>query len=237
MKKEVLEKIVNISSIVSVIVSIISLYIAILVRKDTAELSKFSDKPIYYTISLYKNENTKVSEVSDKYLSIDLSLVVDDFKVEKKNFLDVNYNSVFTKIKYYMVYDYNDKTFDYMSYSLDDKSTSKLRFEDKYQTIPVKLNYSFTPNKKYCYILIYTETTSEKNLDLIFFRYNDNDDTFSLDTIIEDNKEKIDIKRIDYNTLICKKYFKNLWKENSIDEKDIDFMFDVYQDLRSKLIS
>ena len=112
-----------------------------------------------------------------------------------------------------------------------------LRFEDKYQAIPVKLNYSFTPNKKYCYILIYTETTSEKNLDLIFFRYNDNDDTFSLDTIIEDNKEKIDIKRIDYNTLICKKYFKNLWKENSIDENDIDFMFDVYQDLRSKLIS
>ena len=51
------------------------------------------------------------------------------------------------------------------------------------------------------------------------------------------NYYKIDIKRIDYNTLICKKYFKTLWKENSIDEKDIDFMFDVYQDLRSKLIS
>lgn len=229
MKKEVLEKIVNISSIVSVIVSIISLYIAILVRKDTAELSKFSDKPIYYTISLYKNENTKVSEVSDKYLSIDLSLVVDDFKVEKKNFLDVNYNSVFTKIKYYMVYDYNDKTFDYMSYSLDDKSTSKLRFEDKYQAIPVKLNYSFTPNKKYCYILIYTETTSEKNLDLIFFRYNDNDDTFSLDNIIDGTKVKkvVYIKASDSLKLPLKVgyYFKNLnkYEHYKLNEKNTNW--------------
>lgn len=225
-------------NIFGVLISVLALYVSLLVRQDTAELSKFSDKPIYYDISLYLNDHTGEAEVSDKYLSIDLTLIVDDFEVYKKNFLDVNYNSVFTKIKYFMVYDYSilDNKYMYMRYKLDDKSEAKMRFEDDYYVAPVKMNYSLTPNKKFCYILIYTETTSEENLDLIFFNYYDSEKTFKLDTITDDNgKEKIDIKRIDDDVYITRDYFTNLWSNNDEEKYDIDFMFSVYDDLVSKL--
>ncbi len=232
--------ITDIIVVLGMIISIASLYISVLVRKDTAELSKFSDKPIYYTISLYPNQNTKESIVSDKYLNLDLTLVVDDFQIKKRNFLDVNYNAVFTRIKYYMVYDYSlsDKNYKYMKYSLDDKTEAKMLYEDNYYIAPVELNYSLTPNKEFCYILIYTETTSQKNLDLIFFKYYDNDNSFTLDTITdEEGKEKIDIMRIEYDTYICKDYFIDLWSEKDESKKqDIELMFDVYNDLRQKLI-
>lgn len=230
---------IDILEIIGLLISIVSLYVAFLVRKDTAELSKFSDKPIYYSINLYPNDKTSQSVVSDKYLSIDLTLIVDDFEINKKNFLDVNYNAVFTKTKYYMVYDYDidNKNYKYMKYALDDKTEGKMRFEDNYYVAPVKLNYSITPNKKYCYILIYTETTSQKNLDLIFFNYYDNPDTFKLDTILDDDgKEKIDIMRIDNDTNICKDHFIDLWSNSdSSSASDLEFMFDVYNDLKDKL--
>ena len=77
----------NILSILASLSAIVSLYISLLVRQDTAELSKFSDKPIYYSINLYPNENTKDAVVNEKYISMDLTLIVDDFIVNKKNFM------------------------------------------------------------------------------------------------------------------------------------------------------
>ncbi len=223
---------------IELLIGIIGLYFNILIRNDTAELSKLTDKPLYYTINLYPNEDTSKAEISDKYLSADLTLVVDDFEIKKNNFLNVNYNATFTKIKYFMVYDYSlkDKQYKYMRYTLDDRSMAKFRLEDEYEVLPTKLNYSFTPNKEYLYILIYTETSTQKNLDLIFFKYHDSDKTFTLDTIFDDGKEKIDIKRIEYDTLICKEYFVDLWQESKTSKDDIEFMFDVYEDLRDKII-
>lgn len=235
-KEELFNKI---TVLISILISIASLLYSMLIRQDTVELTKFTDKPVYYTISLYPNQDTLKSEVSDKYLSINLTLKVDAFELKKKGYLDINYNDVFTKINYYMVYDYSDNLTDYkyMRYGLDDKTTAQLRYDDYYYSLPTKLNYSFTPNKEYCYLLIYTETTTQKNLDLIFFKYYDSDKTFTLDTIFENGKEVIDIKRIEYDTLICKDYFVDLWENDSKSRKeDIEFMFDVYYDLRSKLI-
>lgn len=227
-------------TITASICGIASLYVAILVRKDTEELSKFTDKPIYYTISLFTNDQTKNAIVYDKYVSIPLTLIVDDFKIKNNNSIDINYNAVFTKIKYYMVYDYdiNKQSYKYMRYRLDDKLESQIHYDDNYYIAPSKLNYSLTPNKKYAYILIYTETTSEKNLDLVFFNYNDKDKTFTLNTIFDtEGKEKIDISIIDYDTLICKDYFLNTWSKEVSDNKyDINFMFNVYNDLYQKLV-
>lgn len=224
--------------IASFIISIVSLHVAFLVREDTAELSKLSDKPIYYTISLYPTEEKIQVQVHDKYIRANLNLLVDDFKITKKDFLDINFNAVFTKIKYYMVYDYdiesNKHTYKYKCDKLDDKNTAQLRLEDKYHVEISELNYSLTPNNQYCYTLIYTETTSQKNLDLIFFKYYENSST--LDTIIENNIVKIDINRIDNDTNICKDYYTNYWSDNdSIKYEDLNFMFDVYNDLKDKL--
>ena len=223
----------------SFILSIVSIYISLLVRNDTAELSKFSDKPIYYSINLYPNESTKDATVHEKYINMDLTLIVDDFKIKRKNFLDVNYNAVFTKTKYYMVHNYSlqDKKYQYMRYTLDDKAEAKMRLEEDYYAAPSKMNYSLTPNKEYCYILIYTETTSEKNLDLIFFKYHGKENTFTLDTITDDKgKEKIDIEQIDEDIIICQEYFIDLWSEgDSAKKDDISFMIDVYNDLKGKI--
>ena len=233
--------IMDIIAILSAIVSIISLYYTILVRSDTAELSKFSDKPIYYTISLYPTENSNEFYVTDKYVNLDLTLIVDDFVINKKDFLDVNYNSVFTKEKYFMVYDYDKeiKDYKYMRYKLDDKTQSQLRLEGSYYGAFTNLNYSLTPNNKYCYILIYTETTSEKNLDLVFFKYTYDGDYFQVDTVADDNGVvKVNIERIDSDINICKDYFINLWSSGDAKSKeDLEFMFDVYNDLSNKLES
>lgn len=226
----------NLIGIVGIIISIVSLRITFLVREDTAELSKFSDKPIYYTINLYPNENTNYVKVYDKYIRANLTLIVDDFKINKENFLDVNYNSVFTRTKYYMVYDYDlqSKKYNYKCEQLDDRTVAKLRLEDQLHVELSELNFSLTPNKNYCYLLIYTETMSQKNLDLIFFKYYEDD--FKIDMIEKDDKVKVAIERIDKDTNICKDYYTNLWSEKDIKRKeDIEFMFDVYEDLKGKM--
>ena len=125
-----------------------------------------------------------------------------------------------------------------MRYELDDKTEGKMRFEDDYYIAPVRLNYSITPNKEYCYLLIYTETTSEKHLDLLLFKYHDSDKSFTLDTVLDDKgNEKIDTEVIDKDVYICKEYFIDLWSEQDVKAKsDLSFMFDVYEDLYQKLI-
>ena len=45
--------------VVNLMIAVLSLYIAVLVRQDTEELTKMSDKDLYYTIRLYPTENTK----------------------------------------------------------------------------------------------------------------------------------------------------------------------------------
>lgn len=228
----------DVLTVMGIILNCIGIYISLLVREDTAELSKFSDKPIYYDILLYKNDESFESQIYDKYLSMYLNLVVDDFEVYKDGFLDVNYNAVFTKIKYYMVYDYSleDKYYQYMRYGLEDKLEMQAQFLEEYEVLPTKLNYSFSPNKQFCYILIYTETTSEKNLDLVFFEYHDEGDTFTLSMIEEDGKNRVDTMRINEDVEICKDYFIDLWAEgNSMRQDDLSFMFDVYSDLKEKM--
>ena len=231
----------DVIAIIGMIVGVFSLHVAYLVRGDTEELAKLSDKSIYYDIRLYLNEDSLNSAVeSDKFISISLTLIVDDFKINNKTSLDVNYNEVFTKTKYYMVYDYSipDKKYNYMRYMLDDKTEAQMRFDEKLYVAPVKLNYSFTPNKEYCYILIYTETATRKNLDLIFFRYYDKGKSFSLDTIIDSKDvEMIDINRIDSDVVVCEEYFTDLWADGVASKvSDLEFMFDVYEDLKEKLI-
>ncbi len=246
-KKEVKEKSrIDIMALIGLIISFLGLFISLwgiylnyLIRKDTEELAKFNDRPVYYTIDLYPTDDTKNSIIHDNYLSLDLKLIVNAFEIYKKDFLNVNYNAVFTKIKYYMVYDYSkkEKNYKYMRYTLDDKTMAQLRLEDNYYAAPVKMNYSFTPNKKYCYLLIYTETLNDKNLDLIFFNYYDSNETFKIDTITEDGVEKVDIKRIDYDAFICQDYFVDLWSNSDDDVDDVKYMFDVYKDLYTKLIN
>lgn len=235
--EEILEK--HLINKLSLILSIVSLIITILVRNDTAELAKFNDKPVYYDIKLYTNEQTysEPSLATDKYISLSLDVLVDDFKVVKKNFLDINYNAVFTKVKYFTVYDYDEnENFQYMRYRLDDRSSAKTRLEEQFIITPTKFHYAITPNQNYCYMLIYTETTSQKNLDLIFFEYPEAKNNYRLDTFIENGIETVNINRIDSDTNICKDYFKEIWSERDTSkEEDIDFMFRVYQDLTTKL--
>lgn len=223
---------------VSLLISVISLYLTFLVRSDTLEMSKFADKPLYYSIKLYPEDYLKDAEVHDKYVTMDIRFIVDDFKLKNKNILNLNYNALLTKIKYFMVYDYSlkDKTYSYMRYTLDDKTQAKYLYDDQYEIFPTQLNYSLTPNKKYCYILVYTESNDKKNLDLVFFRYYDEGDTFSLDTITDNDKTLIDTMIINNDTIICKDYFIDLWSNN--DEAliaDIEFMYNVYDDLFTKL--
>ena len=224
---------------ISMITAFQSIHISNLVRQDTTELTKFSPKPVYYAIHLYlTNETGNSSHVYDKYLNLNLKLVIDDFEIKNNETLNVNYNAIFTKIKYFMVYDYSLKTheYKYIFHSLDDKVQAQLTYSELYSA-STQMNYSFTPNKKYCYILIYTETMAENNLDLVFFSYHDEGDSFWLDTINENGQEKIEINRIDYDTFLCKEYFINLWASNDGKQKeDLEFIFNVYEDLRSKKI-
>lgn len=227
----------DIIAIMATVLSLIGIRISLLVRGDTAELAKFSDKPVYYDIKLFVTDETRDSLANnEKYLSLNLKLVIDDFKIKRKNFIDVNYNAVFTRIKYFMVYDYDLKNSDYkyMSYSLDDKTQAQITYDDLYSA-PTRMNYSLTPNKEYCYLLIYTETTSSRNLDLIFFKYYDKNDSVAFDTITEDGQERIDIDRIDSDASICEDYFVDLWSDSdSKKAEDLEFLFDVYADLKSK---
>ena len=213
--------------------AIYGLFITLLVRQDTAELTKLSEKPMYYKIKIYPNAQTRGYE-KDKYVNWDLNLIVDDFEINKEKFLDVNYNSVFTHVTYYMVYDYNlqDKpTYYYKFDALDDKTQAQMRLEDEYYVCVSNMNYSLTPNKKYCYILIHTETLSEENLDLIFFKYNGEE----LELIEVDDEVQVDITDVREEHLISREYYTAVWAENDQEAEDIDFMFNVYEDLRGKI--
>lgn len=224
--------------VVNLMIAVLSLYIAVLVRQDTEELTKMADKDLYYTIRLYPTENTKEYKEYENYIRLPLQLVVDDFKIEKKDFLNVNYNSTFSRIKYFMVYDYNQKTKEYHYFvtGADDKTQAQMRLEEQYDMYVTEMNYSLTPNKQFAYVLIYTESTERQNLDLIFFSYKDAGDSFNLE--VEEN-ENGDIEvahhRIDKDAFICREYFTNLWGENEIQKEDIEFMFDVYKDLEEKM--
>lgn len=96
------------------------------------------------------------------------------------------------------------------------------------------MNYSLTPNKKYCYILIYTETLSEKNLDLVFFKYNKNEEN-KLELIQVDDTVQVDITDVREKHLISREYYTSVWSETEEEYEDISFMFDVYENLRNKL--
>ena len=92
--------------IIGLIVAIIGLYYTILVRQDTLELTKMSEKDIYYKIRLYPtNETTQIQE-NGKYIRMKLNLVVDDFEILNEELKNVNYNASFTHVKYFIVYDY-----------------------------------------------------------------------------------------------------------------------------------
>lgn len=220
----------------SLILTIAGFVVALLVRQDTAELAKFSEKPIYYKIKICPTAQMEGYE-TENYVNLKLNLLVDDFEIYKKNFLNVNYNSTFTHVTYYMVYDYelqNIPTYYYKFDSLDDKTQAKMRLEDEYYICVSNMNYSLTPNKKYCYILIHTETLSEDNLDLVFFRYN-KEDSNKLEFVEMDNEILVDITDIREEHLISREYYTSAWSENEKEMEDIDFMFDVYKDLREKI--
>ena len=224
--------------VVNLMIAVLSLYIAVLVRQDTEELTKMSEKDLYYTIRLYPTENTKEYEEYENYIRLPLQLVVDDFKIEKKNFLKVNYNSTFSRIKYFMVYEYNQKAKEYHYFvtGADDKTQAQMRLEEQYDMYVTEMNYSLTPNKQFAYVLIYTESVERQNLDLIFFRYKDAGD--SIDLELEENENgdiEVAHNRIHRDAFICREYFTNLWGENEIEKEDVEFMFDVYEDLKGKI--
>lgn len=227
----------RIIEILGIIIAIVSLAVTLLVRQDTAELTKLSEKPIYYKIKIYPNNETGNYEENENYIKWNLQLVVDDFEIYKEDFLNVNYNSVFTHITYYMVYDYdiqNTKKYYYTFVSLDDRTQAKMRLEDEYNISMSSANYSLTPNKKYCYILIHTETLSEQNLDLVFFKYN-KDKQNKLDFIQIDNSLQLDITDVKKEHIISRDYYASIWSETEEEFEDINFMFDVYEDLRDKI--
>lgn len=226
----------RIIEILGIILAIYGVIISVLVRQDTAELTKLSEKPMYYKIKIYPTAQT-VGYEKDKYVNWDLNLLVDDFEIYKEKFLNVNYNSVFTHITYYMVYDYNIQDipkYYYKFESLDDKTQAQMRLEDEYYVCVSNMNYSLTPNKEYCYILIHTETLSEENLDLVFFKYN-KDDNNKLELIEVDDTVQVDITDIREEHLISREYYTSVWAENEQEMEDIDFMFNVYEDLRGKI--
>ena len=133
-----------------------------------------------------------------------------------------------------MVYDYNlqDKpTYYYKFDGLDDKTQAQMRLEDEYYICVSNMNYSLTPNKNYCYILIHTETLSEENLDLVFFKYNGEE----LELIEVDDTVQVDITDVREEHLISREYYTSVWAENEQEAEDIDFMFNVYEDLRGKI--
>ena len=224
--------------VANLIIAVFSLCIAVLVRHDTEELTKMSEKDLYYTIRLYPTEDTTEFQEHENYIRLPLHLVVDDFKIEKKNFLNVNYNSIFSRVKYFMVYEYNQnaKEYHYFAVGMDDKTQAQMRLEEQYDIYVSAMNYSLTPNKQFAYVLIYTESVDRQNLDLIFFRYKDAGD--SIDLELEENENgdiEVAHNRIDRDVFICKEYFINLWGENEMQKEDVEFMFDVYEDLKGKI--
>lgn len=240
--KEIIGNIANWSiNIIAIILAIFSLIIDIKVKEDTAELTKFSDKPIYYKIRLYPTSETKEYEETDKYIRLNLHLVVDDFEIENKNIKNVNYNDTFTHKKYFMVYDYDvereENKYSYYRTRLDEKMEAQLRLSSEYYATITEANYSKTPNGKYIYMLVYTETASDKNLDLIFFKYITEDNILKLELKTNENGEtEIASEVIDGDVNICKEYFITQWSEDDMKQKeDLDFMFDVYNDLLQKI--
>ena len=226
----------------AIIIAIISLKIDIKVKADTAELTKFSEKPIYYKIRLYPTEKMYEYTDSEKYVTLNLELVVDDFKIENKDLENVNYNATFTHKKYFMVYDYElgepENKYYYFRTRIDEKGEAELRLDGRYSTSMTQGNYSKTPNKKYLYMLIYTETLSEQNLDLIFMEYIENENGLTLQYETNENGNiEIDTEIIDKDVNVCKEYFINQWSNGELDKKeDLEFLFDVYNDLSEKLL-
>lgn len=173
------------------------------------------------------------------YINWNLQLLVDDFEIYRKDAfgLDINYNSLFNHITYYMVYDYDlseAPTYYYKFDTLDDKTQVQMRLEDDYYICVSNMNYSLTPNKKYCYILIHTETLSEQNLDLIFFKYH-REESDKLDFINVDGTLQVDITNLKEEHVISREYYTSAWAETEEEWEDINFMFDVYEDLRDHI--
>lgn len=223
--------------ILGVIIAILSLHITLLVRQDTAELTKLTEKPIYYKIKIYPAKNTGEYREEETYINWNLQLMVDDFKIYNEKLPNVNYNSTFSHITYYMVYDYDLQyipKYYYKFDSLDDKIQSKIKLEEDLYISASSMNYSLTPNKKYCYILIHTETLSEQNLDLVFFKYN-KDSASKLEFIQVDDTVQLDITDVRKEHLISRDYYAATWSKTQEEFEDINFMFDVYEDLRDKI--
>ena len=63
----------RIIEILGIILAIISILITLLVRQDTAELTKLSEKPVYYKIKIYPNAQINAYE-TDKYVNLNLNL-------------------------------------------------------------------------------------------------------------------------------------------------------------------
>lgn len=222
--------------ILGIVLSILALVVSLMVRQDTTELTKLSEKPMYYKIKIYPTNETGEYREEENYINWNLQLLVDDFEIYKENFIKVNYNSIFSHITYYMVYDYDiqNKKYFYKFDALDDKTQAKMRLEDEYYICTSNMNYSLTPNKQYCYILIHTETLSEQNLDLVFFKYN-KDKENKLEFIKVDDSIQVDITDVREEHLICRDYYSSTWSESEEEYEDINFMFDVYEDLREKI--
>ena len=238
-KKEIFKWTLEIGTI---IITLIGLGLEVRVKKDTEELTKLTEKPIYYTIRLYPTEKMYEYTETEKHLWLNLQLVVDDFEITNENMNNVNYNAIFTHKKYFMVYDYklseNGNEYYYHIDKMDDKTEAKLRLEDEYYVTMVGANYSKTPNNKYIYILIYTETLSEQNLDLIFFDYTQSEKGIILNYETNENGDiEISTERIDKDVNICKEYFIEEWSNGEESKiRDLEFLFDVYNDLAKKVL-
>lgn len=221
----------------AIVIAIISLNIDIKVKEDTAELTKFSEKPIYYKIRLYPTKEMYEYTENEKYIWLNLELVVDDFEIEKEDLKNVNYNATFTHKKYFMVYDYDlgetKNKYYYFRTRIDEKGEAELRLDNRFHASMTGANYSKTPNNKYIYMLIYTETLSEQNLDLIFFEYIENENGLTLKYETNENGDiEIDTELIDKDVNICKEYFIETWANgDEAKTEDLKFLFDVYNDL------
>lgn len=233
---------IYILDITAIIIAVMSLKVDMKVKEDTAELTKFSEKPVYYTIRLYPTEKMYEYTETDKFVTLNLELVVDDFKIENEDLENVNYNATFTHKKFFMVYDYDlgetENKYYYFRTRIDDKGEAELRLDGRFHTTMTEGNYSKTPNNKYIYMLIYTETLSEQNLDLIFFEYIENENGLTLKYKTNENGDiEIDTQRIDKDINICKEYFIEEWANGELSKiKDLEFMFDVYNDLSEKIL-
>ena len=221
-KKEILKWILEIGAIV---IALIALGLEVRVKRDTEELTKLSEKPIYYMIRLYPTEEMYEYTETEKHVRLNLQLVVDDFEIINEDMGNVNYNATFTHKKYYTLYDYKlneiGNEYYYHVSKMDDKLESTLRLEDEFQ---------------YIFLLIYTETLWEQNLDLIFLEYIESDNGLNLKYEKNENGDVEIAKEImDKDTYICKEYYIDQWSNGEISKKeDLEFMFDVYNDLAKK---